>query len=119
MEDKKPTFHSGSRKPFPEEKPVMDVVRHAKDSVAQRHGGRVVRGAALFKSFAQTSAAATVTPRAIDIVNAAVGNAVAGGFTARIVSDATGGNEAAPRRSGISQAQGEVAASLRRLGVLR
>ena len=97
----------------------MDVVRHAKDDVAKRHGGRVVRGTALFKSFAQSSAAAAVSPRAVDIVNAAVGNAVANGFTGRIVSGTTGGNEAAPRRSGIAQAQGEVAASLRRLGVLR
>ena len=125
MEDKKPTFHSGSRKPFPEEEPVMAVVRRVKDDVAKRHGGSLVQGAALFKSFADASAAATVTPRAVDIVNEAVnvikgvaGVAVASGFTARIVSGATDDGEA-PKRSGIANARGEVAASLRRLGVLR
>lgn len=119
MEHKKPIFHSGSRKPFPEEQPVMDVVRRAKDDVAQRHGGRVVQGTVLFKSFSTTSATATVHPRAVDIVNAAVGNAVASGATARIISGPPAENAATPRRSGIAQAQGEVAASLRRLGIRR
>lgn len=96
----------------------MDVVRRAKDDVARRYGGRVIQGSALFKSFAEASADPTVYPRAVDIVNAAVGAATSTGHAASVVAEVTGGSVAAPRPSGIANARGEVAASLRRLGVL-
>lgn len=118
MADKKNIFHSGSRKAFAEESYVMDAVQHAKNDVAKRHG-QVVQGSALFKSFARVSATATVHPRAVDIVNAAVGAGTIAGHAADVVTGTAGKAPATPKRSGIAQAQGDVAESLRRLGVRR
>lgn len=118
MADKKSIFHSRSRKAFVEESYVMDAVQSAKNDVAKRHG-QVVQGSALFKSFAHVSATATIHPRAVDIVNAAVGAGPATGDAASVGAGSKGNVPAPPKRSGITEAQGEVAESLRRLGVRR
>ena len=117
MADKKQRiFHSGSRKAFAEESYVIDAVQRAKNDVAKRHA-HVGQGSALFKTFAHVSASAALHPRAVDIVNAAVGAAATAGHSTGAVAGTAGNDTAQPRRSGIAEARGEVAESLRRLGV--
>lgn len=108
-------FHVGSRKPFAEEAPVMDAVQQAK---VKR--GKAV-GAALFKTSSRAMAMGGVHVQAVDIVRAAAASPAGVAATSGVGRGlAQGGvTPAEPaRRSALADAQGQVAASLRRLGVL-
>ena len=114
----KPTsliFHVGSRKPFAEEAPVMDAVQQAK------HKRGYTASTALFKTSTRAAATGGSHVRAVDIVRAAAASPAgvsATGVVGRVLAQG-GVTPAQPaRRSAIADAQGQVAASLRRLGVL-
>lgn len=108
-------FHVGSRRPFAEEAPVMDAVHQAKvkrgkadDAALFKSSGRAMAMGGVHRQAVDIARAAATSPRGV-AATTAVGRALAqGGITP---SEPT-------RRSAIADAQGQVAASLRRLGVL-
>ncbi|MGK5015006.1 hypothetical protein [Janthinobacterium sp. HLS12-2] len=63
-------IHSGSRKPFAEEAPVVEAARQAAADIAQKYGK--IEGAALFKGSAHIAALPTVHPQAVDIAREAL-----------------------------------------------
>ena len=123
-------IHSGSRKPFAEEAPVVEAARQAAADIAHKYGK--AEGSALFKHASRVTAGQTVHPQAVDIARAAisrlagaqgiappVGHAQA--VAAKIANEAGAiANKAAAtakRRLDITNAGPGVLESLRRLGI--
>ncbi|WP_058048824.1 hypothetical protein [Janthinobacterium sp. Ant5-2-1] len=62
--------HSGSRKPFAEEAPVVEAAQQAAQVVAEKYGKPP--GAAMFRDTGKVSAATPVHPQAVDLARAAI-----------------------------------------------
>lgn len=108
-------FHVGSRKPFAEEAPVMDAVQQAKIKRGK------AAGAALFRTSGRAMAMGGVHLQAVDIVRAAAASPAGVAATSavgRVLAQGGVTPSVPARSSAIADAQGQVAASLRRLGVL-
>jgi hypothetical protein len=115
-------IHSGSRKPFAEEAPVVDAACQAAADIAHKYGK--AQGSALFKHTARVSAGQTVHPQAVDIVRAAIsrlagaqGVAPPAGHVQAAAQIANEAAAAAKRRLDMSNAGQGVLESLRRLGI--
>lgn len=111
-------IHSDSRKPFPDEAPVVDAAERAANEIADKYGK--VAGAALFKGVSHMSASPTV--------NSALELMREGGMTLaksrqdpRAYTVVTQGRAAGlpkpGRRSAIDDANNEAARLLRALGL--
>lgn len=114
-------FKVGSRKAFAEEARVVDAANQAAVDVAERYGN--VHGGALFKVISRGAATPTVYPQAVDIVRHAVAESrsvTANAQVGRVQATGSGIVSQAVtqprRRSGIAEANRQVADSLRRLG---
>lgn len=134
MSPKKLDFRVTSRKPFDAEAPIIEAVKNAQSQIAAVRG--VVQGTALFKIRSHATATGTLIPQAVDIVRSGVEQAVARNNAAaqeiqtsvqRMIDSQDSaarqvrahGNQlnAVQRdvRSGIQDAEREIAASLARL----
>lgn len=115
---KKVLFHSDSRKPFPEEAPVIDAAQRAADEVAHKYGKGV--GAALFKGVATVSAIPT-EHSAVQLIRQgglALAKARQNTNADRIVTQVRAAGLTSPgRRSAIEQVTDEIARLLRERGI--
>lgn len=115
----KPTiFHSDSRKPFPEEAPVVDAAQRAANEIAHKYGK--ADGAALFKGVSHISANPMVIS-AVEIIRQSgvvLANSRNDLHMDKLVSQVrAAGLPKSSRRSAIEDANNEAARRLRALGI--
>lgn len=111
-------FHSDSRKPFPEETPVLDAAQRAAEEIANKYGK--AEGEALFTGIVRISANPTVHS-AVDLMRqggVALAQSSRDTHADAVVTWGHGGGLRKPaRRSVIDDTNNEAAKLLRSLGL--
>ena len=112
-------FHSDSRKPFPEETPVLDAAQRAAEKIAHQYG--IAEGEALFKGVVRVSADPTVSS-AVELMRkggVALAQSRRDSHADTVVTQVHAARVPKPRRrSGIEDANNEAARLLRSLGLI-